>query len=298
MDKEKQKILLHYTGSFEKSDTLTARTVGHGLSFMQRIVDKAVMLNKRGIIKKGDSLPAVWYEEADLEVKKFTKGCVTIPLIGPKSPGVVSRLRGILDEPYKVAVSDVDIENTNLLDHFDEAFNRAVKNIDINTHEQVIDNIQETSTQYFRESIYKDFDNIISPLRSAKAEESDEISIELSDKNSVKEFDFTKNTSKRFHKIVSQQKLGPVIKLEGRLTGLNEGKSKSYPYKGTFLSDASENEHKLVISTDQGADELRMFTARKKVKVTIFACPITAWGAFDVFKGDLIFIKVAENEDN
>lgn len=288
-----QEIQLHYSGSFEKDHSLTARTVSHGLSFLQRIIDKAVLFEKRGVLKKGDALPNIWYPEADLEVKNFKKGCVTIPLIGPKQSGVIKLLKGALYAPYQHAISDTSIEKSDILESLNHAFNRAVNNIDISTHQELINNTSELSRRYFVESIYKDFDNLISPLRSTKIKETDEIAIELTNNGDTIQYEFSKETSQRFHKIVSQKKLGPVLEFNGRLTGLVETKSKDFPYKGIFFSKASGYEHKLLINSDKAVDQLRMYTASKKLELSIYACPIVAWGAFDAHKGDLVFVKLA-----
>lgn len=292
VEESKPLISLHYSGTFEKNDTLTARTVANGLTNLQRMVDKAVLFAKRGALKKSDALPAIWYEEADLQVKPFKKGCVTIPLEGPANSEAISLLKGVLHDPYEKAISDLIIEKEALLDGFDTALNRANHRIDIQSHATLLANTTELSKKYFAESVYRDFNNLISPLRSSKSKETDEITIELSNKAGKKEFEFDKETSRRFNKIVSQKQLGPVITFTGRLTGLEETNSTYFPYKGTFFSTASKNEHKLLIRNEESINELRPFVAAKKLKITIIACPIVAWGAFDINKGDLVYMKM------
>jgi hypothetical protein len=291
-NKNAQKIELHYSGTFEKNDKLTARTVGNGLINLQRIIDKAVLFAKKGVIKKGDALPSVWYEDADMQVGDFEKGCVTIPLKGPLNTGAISLLKGVLHEPYQKAISDEPIEKKSLLDGFDNAINRANYRIDVQSHEQALNNISELSNKYFAESIYKDFNNLISPLRSSKSKNTDLISIELFNNDGVKEFEFNKETSKRFNKIISQRKLGDVITFTGRLTGLVETNNNDFPYKGTFYSSASKNEHTLLIRNESQLNQLRNYVAAKQLTLSISACPIVSWGAFDIEKGDLVYMKM------
>lgn len=292
MKKEEQSISLHYSGVFEKNNTVTARTLGHALSNLQRIVDKAVIFAKNKSIKKGDALPAVWYSEADLEVKEFKKGCVIIPLTGSINPEVIGLLKGVIHSPFEQAISDDEIHKRTISDSLPNAFNRAEYKIDLISHEQLLANSSEMDKKYFAEAIYRDFDNLISPLRSSKIIDTDLISIELTNASGTKEFEFNKEVSTKFHKIVSMKQLGPLISYSGRLTGLLETKSKQFPYTGVFYSSASKCEHKLLISNEEGASQLRMYNTNKKLPLTILACPISAWGAFDERKGDIVFLKI------
>lgn len=201
-----------------------------------------------------------------------------------------------MHDPFQQAISQVPIEKRNLLDTFDFAFNRAANKIEIKSHAALIENIAETSKKYFAEAVYRDFDNLISPLRSSKSKNTDQISIELSNIDGTIEFEFDKEISKRFHEIVSQKQLGQVVSFNGRLTGLEETKSKDFPYKGIFLSHASKNEHKLLIRNESGLNELRPYVAVKQLPLTILASPIIAWGAFDVEKGDLVYLKMDDSK--
>lgn len=293
-NKKDNEISLHYSGTFEKENTLTARTVGNALSHLQRIVDKAVMFSRRGVLKKSDVLPAIWYEDADLQVQDFKKGCVTIPLKGPLNENAISLLKGILHNPYQHAISEAPIVKYKLVENFETALNRAVNRIEVTTHTALIENVVESSRKYFAESVYRDFDNLISPLRSSKSKAADEISIDLTSDDETKTYEFNKERSKRFHEIVSQKQLGQVASFNGRLTGLEETNNKDFPYKGIFLSHASKNEHKLLIRNESSLNDLRPFVAAKQLPLTILASPIVAWGAFDIEKGDLVYLKMDE----
>lgn len=287
-------IALHFDGKFIKDHSLSARTLGHALTAIQRIVDKAVIFEKRGSIKKGDVLPAVWYPEADLVVKKFEKGCITVPLVGLQDVEVIGRLRGLLHDPFELAISDVPIEKKSLVEGIPAAINRAILKIDTTSHEQLIQDAPAREQRYFAEAIFKDFDNFISPLRSSAITDTDIISIELKDKNGTKDYEFNQSTSKRFHKIVSAKQLGPTVQYSGRLTEFGETKSKYFPYSGRFYSKASKHEHKLLIADEADADRLRSFNTAKKKELNFFGAPVSAWGAFDEQKGDIVFITLIQ----
>lgn len=293
-DADKYSIALHFDGAFVKGDTVTARTLGHSLSSIQRMVDKALMYEKRGELKKHDALPSVWYPEADLVVKPFEKGCVKIPLVGIRQSGVISRLRGVLNDPFNEAISDQPIEKKPLVSGFDHAYNRAHYGRGIRSHEKIIADSAERTLRYFSEAVFRDFDNLVSPLRSKGISDSERISVELVEDGVSKDYEFDKYSSKRFHQIVSAKQLGPLVRYEGRLTAFGETKRNDFPYTGKFYSSASKQEHKLLIARDEAADVLRPYNAKKGKELHFVGSPITAWGAFDDKKGDVVFLMIAK----
>lgn len=285
-------IALHFDGSFVKKDSISARTLGHALTAIQRMVDKAAIFERRGSIKKGDVLPAIWNEQADMIVQPFRKGCVTVPLVGLDDLEVISLLKGVLHDPFEQAVSDYLLEMKSLVDGLPAAFNRANYKIDVVSHEQIITDSHSREQRYFAEAIYRDFDNLISPLRSSAIFDTDIICVELKDRKGTKEFEFNKLASKRFHKIVSTKQLGPTVQYDGRLTEFGETKSKIFPYSGRFYSKASKHEHMLLIADEADADRLRSFNTAKNKELNFIGAPVSAWGAFDEQKGDIVFLKL------
>lgn len=297
-DAEEPSISLHFDGSLVKdNEYITARTLGHSLESLQRVVDKSVLYEKRGNIKKRDVLPSIWYPQADLIVKPFKKGCVTVPLSGLQHTNVIGMLKGVLYAPYEEAISETEIESSSLMDSLPTAFNRAVYKIGMLTHEELILDSSAREQRYFAEGVLRDFDMLISPLRSGAATDKDLISIELRDANGTKEFEFDKYTSQRFHKIVSQKQLGPIVQYTGRLVEFGETKSRAFPYSGRFFSEASKQEHKLLITKEGDSERLRRYNTSKKLKLNFLGAPIMAWGAFDERKGDLVFLKLLEDDE-
>jgi len=285
-------IALHFDGNFIKDNSISARTLGHALTAIQRMVDKTVIFERRGSIKKGDVLPAVWNSEADLVVKPFEKGCITVPLVGLQDVGAISLLKGVLHDPFEEAISDDPIEKQSLVEGIPAAVNRANNKIGTISHEKLIKDSKAREHRYFAEAIYRDFDNLISPLRSSTIADEDIISVELKDKNGSLEYEFNKLISKRFHKIVSAKQLGPTVHYSGRLTEFGETKSRHFPYSGRFYSNASKHEHKLLIADEMDAEKLRSFNTAKNKQLNFFGAPVSAWGAFDEQKGDIVFLKL------
>jgi len=289
-------IALHFDGKLVKEDdTLTARTLGHSLQFLQRMIDKTVLYEKRGTIKKRDTLPAVWYGEADVIVKPFKKGCVIVPLLFTHKTSVISRLKGLLHDPYEKSLSEDNIEKSSLFQGFATAYNRASYKIDMLTHDQIIQDSASRDLRYFAEGVLKDFDSLISPLRSSSMTDKESISLELKDSQGTKEFEFDRHSSKRFHQIVSATQLGPTVLYSGRLVEFGETKSKDFPYSGRFFSKASKQEHKILISRESDADSLRRYNTAKKLELNFIGAPKMAWGTFDENRGDIVFLKLLDN---
>jgi len=120
------------------------------------------------------------------------------------------------------------------------------------------------------------------------------ISLELMSDNGTREYEFNQVRSKRFHKIVSAKQFGQVTQYTGRLTEFGETKSPYFPYSGRFYSDASKQEHKLLVSKESDADILRPFNTKKSMELRFLGAPITAWGVFDEGTSKNQFMNVAE----
>lgn len=294
MKEQEFAIALHLDGAFVKDESVTARTLGHSLTSLQRMVDKAVIFDRRGSVKKGDALPAAWYEEADLIVKPFRKGCVTVPLASLKNQSVIGLLKGVVHDPYEEAISDAPVLKKKLLDGFGSAYNKAAKRAGVITHQALIQDAAAREKRYFAESIVKDLNQLISPLRSSAVTDAEIISIELKDKKGVKEYEFNRTTSKRFNKIVSSRQFGPIVHYSGRLTEFGETRYGDFPYSGRFYSNDSKHEHKLLVPKDLDVNKLRMFNTNKKMQLNFIGSPISVWGAFDEQKGDIVFLKLAD----
>lgn len=292
VDKEKGAIALHFDGDFVRGESVTVRTLAHALLSIQRMVDKALIFEKRGVLKKHDALPNSLYSEADMVVGKFEKGCVKVPLLGLKNESVVSMLKGVFHDPYHQSISNLEIERHPLVRGYQGALNRAYYGSRFATHHEIIDNFEERALRYFSEAVFRDFDNLISPLRSRSISVDGRISLELFDRMGVVEYDFDKSSSLRFHKIISAKQFGPLVEYEGRLTAFGESKRSDFPYVGKFYSFASKQEHKILVGLDEHADALRPYNAKKGKKLSFIGSPVEAWGAFDDKKGDIVLLKI------
>lgn len=286
-------MALHFAGSFVHGKTVTVRTLAHSLSALQRMIDKAIIYEKKGAIKKYDALPAVWYDLADLTVQPFEEGCVKIPLVGLSGTQVISVLKELLQEPFDIAISHDPIEHSSVTDGLGNAINRAVYGIDLTTHEQLIEDAKAREKRYFSEAIFRDFDGLISPLRSSSITEDDFLSLELVDELGSKEYEFNQRTSRRFHRVVSAKQLGPTVAYSGRLIVFGENKSNDFPYFGKFFSFASKQEHKLLVANAEDAEKLSPYNVSAS-DLHFRGSPVTAWGAFDERRGDIVFLTLDE----
>jgi hypothetical protein len=285
-----EQIELHFTGRLAPMHQITARTLAHSLSFLQRAVDKAVIYERRGSVKKYSQLNSREYEFADLIVLPFEEGSIRVPLVGQFLAGITSKIRGILDEPYQLAAADLDIESERLINQMPAAINRANIDGQRQTHKELLDDNVQLERDYFEAALLSDINNLISPLRSAITRPEDTISLRLADRETARDYMFDKEISTRFSKITRQKRLGPDTLYEGILLGLEESSIGPFPYSGKFYSVASEREHKLLVFTADDAHALNNFNLTNAA-LQFIGAPLAVYGAFDSVRGDIVFLK-------
>ncbi len=285
-----ENIELHFTGRLAPNHKITARTLAHSLSHLQRAIDKAVIFERRGSLKKYSQLSANEYELADLIVLPFQEGSIRVPLIGQLLNDVASRVRGVLDEPYRLAAAELDLESERLSNQIEPAINRASMDQPKPTHQNLLDDHFQLERDYFEAALLSDLNNLIAPLRSAVTSDDDSITLRLADNQRSREYRFDKEISKRFSKITREKRLGPETIYEGVLQGLEESAIGPFPYSGKFFSFASKSEHKLSVFIEEDAHQLNEFNLTKTA-FSFIGAPLAVYGAFDSFRGDIVFLK-------
>lgn len=286
-------IILKFSGSLAPDDLITARTLSHSLQSLQRAVDKIVLYERRGTLRKFDTLPGALYSDADFLVQQFQPGCIQIPLVNDAAEYLATRLRGILREPYELAVNQHERAFLPLIEQLPAAYDRALHaDPEQRTHQALIEH-PEVEREYANVAILKEISNLISPLRSSRTTVDDSITLTVADRDHSANFVFDKPTSKRFKDIVSSKKLGLETVYRGYLTGLEETNYNGFPYAGKFSSLTTECEVKLLIHSQEAALALSPYNLKPDV-LSFWGAPITTYGAFDEVRGDIVFLELIE----
>lgn len=283
-----RELILRINGTLAPENKISLRTISHTLPHLQRAIDKIVLYEKYGEIKKHSVLPHSLYGNADLFLDPFEKGSIKIPLIGDLLEGVGSRLNQFLREPYEKAAQELELNHRPLIEQLEIVRNNIqLDNVDLITQEDLILNSHVFENSYAQTAVLKDLNNLLSPLR-AKSSSEDTIEIINNSVGNTASYPFTHRTAKSFGKIISQKRLAKPVQYRGVLEGLKRTENKVFPYVGNFISEQTDEEMSLLFVDPSDAIVMNKFNL-SKVKFSIWACPLAVFESFDQKRGDIVF---------
>lgn len=283
-------VELRFTGRLAPESKITARTLSHSLGHLQRAVDKIVIYETRGSIRKYSSLAANQYQLSDLIVMPFEEGSIKIPLINDAADYISSRLRGILEEPYRQAADNRTNDLASLPNQVENAINRALqRDPERDNQRHIIDHDELAEREYIKAAVLSDVNNLLSPLRSSSTGEDETITIRVKDDERTGIYEFNKQISKNFNQIVRAKRLGPEVVYTGILEGLEKSNYNGFPYSGKFLSSETNLEMKVWVHTEAAALALNPHNL-SHIQFSFWGSPIMVYGSFDAMRGDIVFL--------
>lgn len=198
-----RQLIVRLSGSIAPNNRVSLRTISHTLPHLQRAIDKLVLFEEHGEIRKHATLPGTHYHLADLYLDDFEEGSLKIPLIGSLLGGVGSRLNQFLSEPYQEAAKDVQDHSRSLLEQLETAHNNIFyDNVEKVTQKDLIERGAELERFYAQAAVLKDINAMLSPLR-AKSSKNDTITLTNNTPGKTASYEFNHNNSKSFGKIVT-----------------------------------------------------------------------------------------------
>lgn len=288
-----RELILRINGTLAPENKISLRTVSHTLPHLQRAIDKIVLYEKFGEIKKHSALPSGLYESADLFLDQFEKGSVKIPLIGNLLEGVGARFNQFLKEPYEKAAQDLSVGTIPLLHQLESARNNIhYGNVNPVTQEDLMKNTNRHERSYAQAAVLKDLNNLLAPLRARSCVD-DSISIINNTSGNTANYEFNHRNSKSFGKIVKQKRLSTPVIYTGILEGLKSTGNKIFPCVGNFISEHTNQEMNLLFSSKNDALVLNKFNLSKSI-IAIWACPLAVYESFDQIRGDIVFASFIE----
>lgn len=288
-----RELILKISGTLAPENKISLRTVSHTLPHLQRAIDKIVLYEKYGDLKKRSALPSTLYESADLFLEPFEKGSVKIPLIGDLLDGVGARLNQFLREPYEKAAQDLEYEYGSLADQLEIVRRNIQKdNVDNITQEDLIAGADRLERSYAQTAVLKDLNTMLSPLR-AKSSTDDSIELVNNSSGNTANYSFSHESAKSFGKIITQKRLAKPVKYIGTLEGLKRTGGNTFPCVGTFISSITGQEMNLLFESETDAIVLNKFNL-SKIKFSIWGCPLAVYESFDQFRGDVVFASFIE----
>lgn len=285
-------IELRFTGNLAPDNRITARTLSHSLGHLQRAIDKIVIYETRGGIRKYSSLGNNQYELADLIVLPFEPGSIRIPLLNEASDFIATRLRGILEEPYRQAADDAGRDGRALYQQVDLARERARNQRVQHTQEELINNPVMQEREYIKAAVLADVNNLLNIVRSKSSTEEETVSLTVRDQERTGVYTFDKSISKSFNQIVRSRSLGPEVVYNGILDGLETTRNPGFPYSGKFIPEGSNQEMKIWIHSEAAAHALNEYNLTR-ASFRFWGSPIMVYGAFDPVRGDIVFLDFA-----
>ena len=172
-----RELILRINGTLAPNNRVSLRTISHTLPHLQRAIDKLVLFEKYGEIKKHATLPGTHYHLADLYLDDFEEGSLKIPLLGNLLDGVGSRFNQFLSEPFQEAAKEIRENSRSLLDQLNTAHNNIFhENVEKITQKDLIARGDELERYYAQAAVLKDINTMLSPLR-AKSSKEDTITV-------------------------------------------------------------------------------------------------------------------------
>lgn len=281
---------LRLTGKLAPGNQVSARTLSHSLMHVQRAVDKMVIFDKRGVLRKYAGLKSIEYAEADLIVQQFEHGSIRIPLVNEAYNWLGAKFNELIFDQYQAAAHEIAVVVQPLHQQVPAAVDRARRKQPAgNSQADLIANQAAREAEYLKSAVLQEINGLISPLRSSSITEAESISFQVETRQGRTNYEFDKRISKQFNRLVSSKRLGPETLYTGTLTGLGEKRSGKFKYQGQFISSTTQEEMTLLIFSENDATELNNFNLKKE-EFSFWACPVTTFGAFDEQRGDIVFL--------
>lgn len=289
-----QKIVIILKGSLAPNNKVTARTLHHTLAPLQRAIDKTVLYQSNGSLRKYSTLPAEWYPRADFIVEPFEEGSIKVPLLNEAFEGIVETINHFIKAPYEEASLDQKIPPSNLLDQVDNMrSNIQYDNVERITHQDLIHDKKARERSYAQVSILGEFNTMISPLRSKSRADDDRIILQAEYNNFTLPYEFDALRSYNFGKLTTQKTLGRPTIYIGKLQGLVSSNNPKFPHVGDFCSDETGKVMKLHVPEGIRVRKLNSHNLDDQ-SFAIWAAPISVYGAFDEVRGDIVFLSFVE----
>ncbi|MFM0473044.1 hypothetical protein [Paraburkholderia strydomiana] len=281
---------IRLTGKLAPGNQVSARTLSHSLLHVQRAVDKMVIFEKRGVLRKYAGLKSEEYAEADLIVQQFQEGSIRIPLINDAYGWLSQKFNELVFDQYQTAAHEIAVVVQPLDKQVPAALNRALhKRQNGNRQSDLIDDQARREAEYLKSAVLQEINGLISPLRSSAITEAETISFTVGHGRRRTNYEFDKRVSKQFNRLVSSKRLGPETLYTGTLAGLGQKRSGRFKFQGQFVSSVTGDEMTLLISREEDATALNDFNLKNQ-EFSFWASPVTTFGAFDEQRGDIVFL--------
>ncbi|RAS22851.1 hypothetical protein BX591_12256 [Paraburkholderia bryophila] len=277
-------------GLLQGPHNVTVRTLSRSMTSIQAAVDRAFLDIRFGQVFKHARLRVVDYADADFLVGEMYEGSFVIDFLSDRGGPIVRRMIEAIKNPYEQAVAGADQEVHDIARQIEGVKGQVLNNI---VHPQAYEDFlnapdPEATRAYGDRSITKNIDHMLTPVR--KIEDATlKLTMKASDEEGAQTFDFNPAIASDFSRIVSSRKLGAPVIFRGSLRALDRGHRKSN-FKGKFTNFVNNKD--MILQIQSEADLVQLVPYLNEEEMTIIACPIIEYDAFDPNAGDIQFLSI------
>lgn len=283
---------IKFDGDIVKDHKLSLRVMGKTYNSMQSSIDRSYLVNLHGNVWKYAKLKNFQYPETEFIAEYPEKSSIKLSAFKPNAGKLIDKIYSTILPHFERAVNDGIEDTPSFLGQVAERVNYSRDLGDKIPYfdDWALDQRDKWAFAYSTRSISKEIDQLVMQI-ARKDLYNSTIDINLYGSQAHPTFGFDKIIAKRFHRMVSVREVGPVVRLNVRVTSLDRGHKVRKP-GAKAINLANNNEIILHLNIHaSAADEVH--SINDKGRYHIYAAPIMEAGGFDVNRGDYIFLGLA-----
>ncbi|WP_254067447.1 hypothetical protein [Burkholderia sp. L27(2015)] len=260
------------------------------MTSIQATVDRAYLDIRFGQVFKHARLRVADYTNADFIVGEAYEGSFVIDFLSDHGGPIVRRMIQAIKDPYEQAVAGADQEIYAIAHQIEGVKGQLLNTIvQPQDYEDFLNAPDPQATRaYGDRSITKNIDHMLTPVR--KIEDANlKLALKADEIEGTQTFEFDSVIASNFSRIVGHRRLGAPVTIRGSLRALDRGHQKSN-FKGKFTNFINNKD--MIIHIQSEADLIELVPYLNEEEMTIVACPIIEYDAFDPNAGDIQFLSI------
>lgn len=287
-------IWFRFDGPITQDNRVSLRTLGKTIEHLQSAIDRAYLDVKYKDVFKYQKLKDAEYEDVEFIAMAPEEGSyiqeAIAKITNATTKGIIQRVNSALSNAYEKSGDESPSESISIRDQAtqrQQVFNTTKQ---AQTYDDFVkQEIGQLSQAFGERSINKEIDQILSLIR-VKKNHGSVFEISLYGTQQGPKFTFDHERASKFHRIVSERRIGKPLILEIELRSLDAGKSGA-PAQGKAKNLASGKECGMHIPDPKVFGKLAQHLRRvKRKRLQVVACPVYEYDAWDPKAGDIVVI--------
>lgn len=287
-------VWFRFDGPITENNKVSLRTLGKTVDHLQSALDRAYLDAKYKDVFKYQKLKEIEYQDVEFIIMPPEEGSYIQEAIAKisnaTSRGIIARLNSALTNAYEKTNEQDETSSISIRDQATQRQQVFHATKLAQTYDDfVAQEINQLSQAFGERSINKEIDQILSLIRNDKNAGS-VFEISLFDSKQGPKFTFDQERAARFHRVVSERRIGKPLLLEIELRSLDAGKSGT-PAQGKAKNLASGKECSMHIPDPKVFGKLSQHLRKvKRKRLQVVACPVYEYDAWDPKAGDVVVI--------